>query len=129
MGTALGLIVFVCLAGGAAYLFVTKLHQDKKKSAAPPVPPAPAWKEETASNSAQANGDRSHFRFSHPGAFYGKDIEVRFDDIYTWTVADGAARTAQGSKLWKPISDNTGKLAILGDTGKVYKKCTIKFQG
>ena len=46
---------------------------------------------ESASRSAIANGGRPHFRFSMPGAAYGKNITVSGGGR-SWRIADGSKR-------------------------------------
>ena len=46
---------------------------------------------ESSSRSAIANGGRPHFRFSMPGAAYGKNITVSGGGR-TWRIADGSKR-------------------------------------
>ena len=49
---------------------------------------------ESSSRSALGNGQRPHYRFSLPGAAYGRNIRITGGGR-TWTVADGSKRTQQ----------------------------------
>jgi hypothetical protein len=49
---------------------------------------------ESSTRSAIGNGQRPHYRFSLPGASYGKNIRVTGGGR-TWIVADGSKRTQQ----------------------------------
>ena len=49
---------------------------------------------ESSSRSAIGNGQRPHYRFSLPGAAYGRNIKISGGGR-TWTVADGSKRTQQ----------------------------------
>ena len=49
---------------------------------------------ESSSRSAIGNGQRPHYRFSLPGAAYGRNIKISGGGR-SWTVADGSKRTQQ----------------------------------
>jgi hypothetical protein len=48
---------------------------------------------ESSSRSAIGNGKRPHYRFSLPGAAYGKNVRITGGGR-TWVVADGSKRTS-----------------------------------
>jgi len=94
------------------------------------TPPGPTGgKSLTVKNSGQANGNRSHFRFPDKVAVYG-NFSFSFDGgkVFSVTreqVADGRHEPGGGVLVKSP--DNRGGTAILGEYGKTYKTCTIKW--
>lgn len=83
---------------------------------------------ETVHNPTYANGNRAHFRFSKPGVSYGNNIQVFFDNVLTASISSGGSRYERSDGfLWKPVSDNNGKLVILGPFNKKNSSCTIKY--
>jgi len=99
-----------------------------------PVTPTNSGEKITVSSSTVgcgnpvSSGCRELYKFSNPGSFYGKNIEVSFDKSYTFIVPNGAVRTElPDGRLWKPLSDVDGKLAIHGPGGAHLKTCTIKY--
>jgi len=83
---------------------------------------------ETVKPSSYGNGDRGNARFSKPGAAYGKNIQVYIDGALKMTVADGSKRQeGRNGLIWKPISDNNGKLVVVGEYKVHYGSCTIKW--
>ena len=81
----------------------------------------------TVKNSGQANGNRSHFRFPDRVVSYG-NVSFSFDDGKVLTrdqVADGRHELGGGALVKSP--DNRGGTAILGEYGKTYKNCTLRW--
>jgi len=85
-------------------------------------------KSETSKNPVYANNNRAHFRFSKPGSSYGSSVKVYLDSVLVATISNGSSRY-EGSNgfLWKPVSENDGKLVILGLYNVKYSTCTIKY--
>jgi len=83
----------------------------------------------TVKNSGQANGNRSHFRFPSKVAVYG-NFSFSFDGgkvhyVTAEQVKDGRHEPGGGVLVKSP--DNRGGTAILGEYGKTYKSCTLKW--
>ncbi len=76
----------------------------------------------------QANGNRYHFRFEHPGAYYGENITVYFDcNEYEFQVPNWAERMDMSDwRLWKPISQWGTNLVILWPADIELETATIK---
>lgn len=141
MDTFIGLILFVVAVVGGAWFIIEQKKKDKKEGS---VVPAPILNkvEESGSYLGAGNpneyGPRPLWKFKHPGSYY-KNVEVYFDGVYSFTIADGAVRTNPDAKgangvslkpgtLWKPISDETPpNLVIHGPGGSTYTKCTLKY--
>ncbi len=81
----------------------------------------------SSSNATQPNGDRTHFRFSKPWKDYWNSISVTFDDPqYNFVVEDWSKRKEFSDwRLWKPVSDNDGKLVVLGPFHEYLTSCTV----
>jgi hypothetical protein len=132
--------VFTLVKPGDQYLrplkFVIKMsdgavYTKEGEAATPPVTPdAPSsGKTLTVKNSGQANGNRSHFRFPSKVAAYG-NFSFSFDGgkvhyVTAEQVKDGRHEPGGGVLVKSP--DNRGGTAILGEYGKTYKSCTLKW--
>lgn len=95
---------------------------------AEPTAPSGANSETVSSKGEYANGNRTHFRFSHPGSYYGLNVRVWIDGVEHPTIPDASQRKEwPDGFLCKPKSDNNGKLVILGRRGVRSNSCTIKW--
>ena len=96
---------------------------------APDTPSGPTGDRiESVKPSSYGNGERGNARFPHPGAYYGKNIQIFIDGVYKMTVADGSKRQeGKNGLIWKPISDSNGKLVVVGEYKVKYSFCTIKW--
>ena len=98
----------------------------------PTVPPT-GDRTETVAPSSYGNPDgegrkRGNARFSHPGSYYGKNIEVWIDGVLKMKVANGGKRQeGENGLVFKPVSDSNRKLVVVGPYGLKFSKCTIKF--
>lgn len=89
---------------------------------------APAGGSETSAPSSYGNDNRGNARFSHPGSYYGKNIQVYIDGVHKMTVPDGSQRVeGNNGLLWKPVSENDGNLVVVGEYDVKFSTCTIKY--
>ena len=100
----------------------------------PATPDAPAGGHtETVKPTSYGNPDskgrkRGNARFSHPGSWYGRNIQILIDGKLMMTVPDGSKRDeGNNGLLWKPVSDSNGRLVVVGPYGLTFKECTIKW--
>lgn len=89
---------------------------------------APSGGSETSSPSSYGNGGRGNCRFSHPGSYYGKNIQVYIDGVFKLPVPDGSQRAEGANGLtWKPVSESDGNLVVVGEFDTQFNSCTIKW--
>lgn len=83
---------------------------------------------ETSILSSYSDDGRGICRFGHPGSYYGENVQVYIDGVFKMTVTDGSQRTpGPNGLLWKPVSENDGSLALLGEPNVQFSSCTIKY--
>jgi hypothetical protein len=114
---------FTIVYGGETYT------AEQSTSTTPVPTPTPAGgHNETVKPSSYGNGNRGNARFSHPGSWYGKNIEVWIDGTKVMTVEDGGKRKeGKNGLIWKPVSDSNKKLVVVGPYGLKFNSCTIKW--
>ena len=111
---------FSIVCGGVIYVA-------EQSSSAEPTTPS-GGNSATSKPDGYANEGRGNARFPYVGAHYGKNIEVWIDGVLKMRVADGSKRQEGKNGLtWKPISENTGKLVVIGEFNTQFNSCTIKW--
>jgi hypothetical protein len=140
-GNIIGVILFLCLAAGAVYLFVIKSKMDKKKEAVPVVPAKTTQRETGAfiglGNPPPINpttgkpdpATRPLWQFKYAPTHYGKSLNIFFGTSTSPVLAtlnkDDRYDGPNGIVVKK--SSETGLLRIHDHFGSKDTICTIEY--